>query len=97
MTCMHDYETVLPLLACPLNILQKVEYDSINCPKIFLIAKIFMHKLKIYHYDKIKHHVKITSFTLFLTIQHPVHIKILNLFGLSYELQNVHVFYKFEN
>ena len=88
---------MLPLLACPLNILQKVDYDSINCPKLCLIAQIFMHNLKIYHNDKIERHVKITSFTLFLTIQHPVHTKILNLFGLSYELQNVHVLYKFEN
>ena len=93
MTCMHDYEIMLPLLACPLNILQKVDYDSINCPKIFLMA----HNLKIYRNDKIERHVKITSFTLFLTIQHPVHTKILNLSGLSYELQNVHVPYKFKN
>ena len=56
-----------------------------------------MHNLKIYRYDKIERHVKITSFKLFLTIQHPVHTKILNLFGLSYELQNVHVPYKFKN
>ena len=27
MTCMHDYEIMLPLLACPLNILQKVDYE----------------------------------------------------------------------
>ena len=94
---MHDYKIMLPLLACPLNILQKVNYNSINCPKLFLLPKVFMHNLKIYRYDKIERHVKIISFTLFLTIQHPIHTKILNLCGLSYELQNILVLYKFEN
>ena len=94
---MHDYKIMLPLLACPLNILQKVDYDSINCPKLFLIGQIFMPNLKIYYNDKIERHIKITNFTLFLIIQHPVHTKNLNLFGLSYELQNILVLYKFEN
>ena len=43
---MHDYEIMLPLRACPLNIRQKVDYDSIKCPKIFLIAQNFRAYIK---------------------------------------------------